>query len=918
VFTSICLLLATALAAYSARLKWRSRHCDGKLNALFEAIDYLILVIDDEGRYVEIGPTNRTALLRPASEMVGRRVHEFFDQEQADFFVDTIRRALRENATVRVDYTIDINGKQTWFNGAVSPIDAKRVVWVATDITDRKLAEEARQQAVVAQVRDIIFTMDGHGTILTLNPAFERITGWPAEEWIGQDFLDLVPRERRRMANGRFAMVLYHDVSPLERLIVRARDGREIVLEVAMVKNVVDGHTELLGSARDITARDRAESALRRSERQLAESQRVAKLGSWEHDIVTDTIWWSDEHFRIYGLPPSPQPLAYETFLSFVPEEEREHLAKMQAMLDARGEHQWELRVRSASGEEKILCCNGKTVRHADGKLLRLVGTVQDITEKKEAERLLRESEERFRLLAQATNDAVWDLDVESGHVWLGNQYETLFGYKPGTIEPSVEAWLALVHPDDRPQVYESYTTAVEAGELSWSSEYRFRRADGSYAMILDRCYIVRDAQKRATRVLGAMMDVTERKQLAEQLAQAKRVSSLGRIAASIAHEFNNVLMGMEPNLELIRRNSTPATAKPVNHVLTSVFRGKRITEEILRFTRAVEPQLQSVALGSLIEEWAAELAPQLGPEIALAIDIQSNDVNVSADPYQIAQILTNLALNARDAMPDGGTCTVTVDRPPSFSTFGFGVVRTPDRFVHIEVKDNGIGMSKEHLAHLFEPLFTTKKHGTGLGLAISYQIVDVHGGMMFAESEPGAGTTFHILLPAMCAAESCEEEPAAVPISVVPLRRVLVVEDEEAVADGIQALFELEGVYVEVAATGGAAIPAIERFDPDAIVLDLGLPDIDGAELYAQIAARWPRMPVLFSSGHADAAKLDQYLKRPMVQLLVKPYSFETLQRTLADLVLSASLSPSAAQAAVPPSTPRRDTYRLQAAVAV
>lgn len=816
VLTPFFLLLGVALAAYSFYLRWRSQRSEKKLRALFAAIDYAILTLDDEGRYIEIGPTNRKVLMRPAPVLLGHYVHEFFEPEQADFFVSTIRRALRENTTIRVDYTLDIEGTLTWFNGTVSPIDGRRVVWVATDITQRKLAEEARQRAIVEQVSDIIFTMDGNGTLLSLNPAFERITGWPAEEWIGHDFLDLVPRYRRRATNARFAFVLQRDVSPLECIVIATRDGREIVLEVAVVKNVYNGETELLGSGRDITARKQAEAALRRSEQQLAESRRV------------------------------------------------------------------------------------------------------DAAKKKEADRLLRESEERFRLLAQATNDAVWDLDVESGFVWRGNHYETLFGYKPGDIEPTENAWLERVHPDDRKYVDETYTTAINDGDLSWAAEYRFRRADGTYALILDRCNIVRDAEKKPTRVLGAMMDVTERKQMAEQLAQARRVSSLGRIAASIAHEFNNVLMGMEPNLEIIRRSSTPEIAKPVNHVLTSVFRGKRITEEILRFTRHVEPQLQNVAVDSLIEGWAAELAPQLGPEIALSIDIESRDARISADPYQIAQVLTNLALNARDAMPSGGMCTISVSRPPSFSTFEFGVVRSPEQFVHIQVKDTGAGISQENLAHLFEPLFTTKKHGTGLGLAISYQIVDQHGGMIFAESEAGRGTTFHILLPAIFAAAECAAIPALAPVAMLSLRRVLVVEDEQAVAEGLHDLFALEAVRVEVVGTGAEAIPAIERFNPDAIVLDIGLPDIDGSELYAKIAARWPCLPVVFSSGHADAAKLEHFLARPMVRLLVKPYSFETLHRAVADLVLSASPSPSSFPATAPPTTPPPDKSLPSAAAAI
>lgn len=168
--------------------------------------------------------------------------------------------------------------------------------------------------------------------------------------------------------------------------------------------------------------------------------------------------------------------------------------------------------------------------------------------------RELRDSEERFRLLVRATSDAIWDLDLVTGQVWRGEGYESLYGYAKGELAPTVPSWQNLVHPDDQKRVHESWTEAVETGGLSWSGEYRFRRADGTYANILDNAYIVRDAQMRPLRMLGAMVDVTERKQLEERLAQAKRVTSLGHVAASIAHEFNNVLMGIQPNAEVMQR----------------------------------------------------------------------------------------------------------------------------------------------------------------------------------------------------------------------------------------------------------------------------------------------------------------------------------------------------------------------------
>ncbi|HYM61121.1 MAG TPA: PAS domain-containing protein [Thermoanaerobaculia bacterium] len=501
---------------------------------------------------------------------------------------------------------------------------------------------------------------------------------------------------------------------------------------------------------------------------------------------------------------------------------------------------------------------------------------------RKRSERLLRESEDRFRLLAQTTNDAVWDLDMTTGRMWRGHQFETLFGHSPDEAGPA--AWIDHVHPDDRQRVRHSYHEAIGAGEPSWSDEYRFRRVDGTWAHVLDRCCIIRDSQKRPIRVLGAMMDMTEQKQMAEQLAQTRRVSSLGRMAASVAHEFNNVLMGMQPNLEVVRLRATEHT-KAIDHILTCVQRGKRITEEILRFTRPAEPVLQCVFVRRFLDEWSAEIRPLMGSGIELSIEQRSPDLEILADPLQVSQMLTNLALNARDSIEGDGRISVLADLPQSYSRFAFAGLKTPDRYVHFTLEDTGTGMSPEQLSHIFEPLYTTKKHGTGLGLAVTYQIVNRHGGLIFAESEIGRGTTFHIFLhaalpDAINAGGPTVDSPATGAPRRSAVSRIVLVEDEQAVSAGIQQLFELEGVQVEVAETGSAAVPAIERISPDVVVLDIGLPDMSGAEVYQQIAKRWPALPVVISSGHAHVAHFDNL--KSNVTLLMKPYDFATLLQTI------------------------------------
>ena len=523
------------------------------------------------------------------------------------------------------------------------------------------------------------------------------------------------------------------------------------------------------------------------------------------------------------------------------------------------------------------------TRQTAHGKTIGFYGVGRDVTESRNAAERIRCSDERFNLVARATNDAVYDWHLASGELWWSDAYYFLFGYEQTGNMDDIETWENLIHPDDRRRVLESMQTAMDTGQDAWSAEYRFRKADGNYALVLDRGYLLRNEAMEVVRFTGAVTDMTERKQLEDQLAHSRRVSSLGRVAASIAHEFNNVLMGIQPNVELMRRRATPENRTTVDHIVQSVQRGKRVTEEILRFTRPSEPALDCVHLSQFFSAWEAEIRPVLGPSIDLRFNITDPELYMLADGLQIAQVMTNLALNARDAMPGQGQITVTAALGRSFGSFGFGVVKTPDGYVHISVADNGSGMAPEQMGHLFEPLFTTKRGGTGLGLAISYQLVARLGGHIFVESELGKGTTFHLMIPATHPTLNEAREPQVKNLSI---RGVLIVEDEPAVAIGLQTLLELEGITATVIGTGAETVPAIERLNPEAVILDIGLPDCDGLDVYADIASRWPQLPVLFSSGDADSARLNIHLKNPHAGLLRKPYDFDAFRKALLQIL--------------------------------
>ncbi|HXH91317.1 MAG TPA: PAS domain S-box protein, partial [Thermoanaerobaculia bacterium] len=506
-----------------------------------------------------------------------------------------------------------------------------------------------------------------------------------------------------------------------------------------------------------------------------------------------------------------------------------------------------------------------------------IIGAAVDVTGQAAINRRVKEREEYFRALTENVSDVIAILDTEGRITYVSPSAERVLRYS--TEELIGSSHFALVHPDDRDRVIASFQRLVAAGRNPVSCEpYRLRRKDGAWRLLES----VGTNLLHHPQVQGLVIstrDVTERKALEQELEQLHRLTSLGRLSAQVAHEFNNVLMGIQPVVEVIRRYgaNNPRLLRFSDLVAASISRGKRITTDILRFGRPAQLTLHPVKVDDLIRQVSEEIRPMLPDSIALSVDAGEvpQDVTVSADRAQLSQVLINLALNARDAMlASGGTLTLGLspDQPRELQ----------QRFIHFTVTDTGEGIASENLPHIFEPLFSTKKIGTGLGLSVVFQIVAAHRGHITVESEPGIGSTFHLYIP------SCEETgPQAEPDApheetVLPdTLHVLLVEDDEAVACGLQWSLEAEGIDAHVVGKGADVVPAMFKLQPDVIVLDLNLPDDDGRKVYERIAAQ-SRVPVIFSSGHAFEREIRELLNNPRVAFLMKPYSSEELLRTI------------------------------------
>ncbi len=600
-------------------------------------------------------------------------------------------------------------------------------------------------------------------------------------------------------------------------------------------------------------------------------------------------IWITDPEFRTTFVNGCVTALAgYRNdamvgrpMTDFIEPADRDAVQKMLDRLPEGIADQREIRLLSRDGEPLFVVLELRALFTSEGEFRGVRASVIDITPRRMAEERLRRREAQLTQAQKMARLGSWEWDLTTGLITSSEEAFHLFGIEPRAPRPFEEAFRSvdLDHPEETLAKLRMAATQDEPVDYSFA----VRAPDGSRHEMHARAQRVRDLSGEGARVVGIVQDVTERRVLEERLQQAERVSSLGRLAASVAHEFNNILMGIQPFAEVILRNTTRDLRlyEAGARIADAVARGKRVTQEILRYTRTPEPARTVVDVADWLSSAYAELVELAGEQISLTMEVEGG-LRMAADAQQLVQVLTNFITNARDAMPQGGAITIRARRRVGRRTNDTAL------FVHFEIADTGTGMSPETIRMAFEPLFTTKHiGGTGLGLAIADQIVRRHNGELWAESVLGLGSTFHVLIPAAAAGEAvtapaeAPEEPAGPAIE-----RLLLVEDDPGVAAGLIALLEMDGVAVELVEYGADAVSRIEAFEPDAVVLDVGLPDMSGIAVYDQIARRWPSLPVLFSTGHGDERVLSPALARPNVGYLLKPYNSKTLLVALAELL--------------------------------
>ena len=504
------------------------------------------------------------------------------------------------------------------------------------------------------------------------------------------------------------------------------------------------------------------------------------------------------------------------------------------------------------------------------------------MTERQRALRLLEETERRFEHVALATSDAVWDWDVATSQLWWSEGLKTLFGYDPATDMTHLQDWLDAVHPDDRERVETTYFAAVRSEVTRWSGEYRFRRRDGSYATVIDQASILRDADGQVTRMVGGMTDITERRELERQLMRTQRIESLGTLAGGIAHDLNNVFTPIMMGLDLLEGDiGTGDGADVVSMIRASATRGAEMVKQVLHFARGIEGEKLDVKPRLLLEEVERMMRETFPRNIELRVRCDPGLPAITGDPTQLHQVVLNLCVNARDAMPDGGTLTLRARSRTVRSALRAVNGEVPrGRYVVVEVEDTGRGIEEAVLERIFDPFFTTKPPGagTGLGLSTSLAIVRRHGGHVHVTSAPHAGSLFSIYLPLREAGVAAVPVPHASASPPGAGETILLVDDEAGIRELARRALESAGYRVVIAANGAEALAAFRR-DPavDLVVTDMMMPVMDGATLVRALGELAPAVPVICTSGIAPAGATAAAASTG-APFIAKPYTTERL----------------------------------------
>lgn len=897
-----------------AELSVKKEHQERLLSTTLTAIADFAYLFDLSGRFLFVnGPLLKLWGI-PLESAVGKN---FFELSYPEELAAKLQRQIDEvigTGSIIKDETpyVAPDGSAGVYEYIFSPVFALNgavefVAGTTRDVTERKRSAEAllftnqKFQQLVDHITDVFWIRSADmSEIHYLSPAYEQIWGRSAEnsqahseKWADYIFSE----DRERVMASLLSLsgdapsidIEYRIVRPDGEIRwVRTRGFQVRDDEGVLIRNI--------GIVTDITEKQLFVQALRTSEREFRVLAEAVPQIVWMTRADGSNTYFNQRWMDYTGLTLD-ESLGDGWITPFHPEERERSWNAWQEATASVGVYSLESRLRRADGAYRWWLVRGEPLQDESGAIVKWFGTCTDIHDLKMAELeisrsnhdlqlhadALRTSETEQRKLAEAlemersrlvaaqkvAKVGSWETNLQTMEVQWSAETHRIFETGHAT-PPTHQSFLERVHPEDREIVDDAFRQSA-TDRMPRSIEHRLVMPDGRIKFVEERWQIWGDSDRCLVTAVGTCQDITERKQAEAALRSAQKLQAVGQLAAGVAHEFNNVLQTLMSMARITRLHSVDSEVlKIAEQMDAQIRRGAGVTRQLLLSSQEQELAKTTLDLCEEVNK-ASDLLRRLIPEnIAIHVESSSGTAFVEGDAGQVQQVLLNLAINARDAMPDGGVLTLRV--------------ATASGEVSVDVEDTGVGFDDATREHLFEPFFTTKDvgKGTGLGLAVVYGIIEQHGGRVEVRSTLGEGSTFRIVLPESSAAElQVETSPSPVPNNATG--RLLLVEDEQEVRDGVTMLLEMIGYEVIAVGRGEEAIALPTVPVPDLLLTDVSLPGMGGPAIAGILKARWPDLGVVLMTGYIDTRTRD-LAREHAWSLLAKPFELEELSALLAE----------------------------------
>ncbi len=849
---------------------------------LIENMNEVIYETDMTGKITYLTSNIETILGYSRQEMLNKQFLDFISPPARDLAEKLFQKAI-PSSYESDDYLVtNKKGELRWMHASRSPVYDKGSIvgiqGIITDVTDRKISDERlleseeRYRNLVELSPEGIILHKG-GLIQYANHAITNLIGLKSSaELIGKPVIEFVHPDYRERVGKRIKAILDGDKQApwmVERLVLP--DGREYDVEVAAIPVRMNNEVYIQTIIRDIGEQIKREQETKDSEQKFRAIFDNSLDGILLADIDTMKFYSGNRAIcSMLGYAPEEIPtlgvsdIHPEWGLPLV----IDHFKKQG---ETGGYIARELPVKRKDGSVFYADINASDVI-IGGKKYQL-GLFHDVTEHKKTADDLRESEERFRMLTETAPIGILLTEASGGIVYANPHLARLTGV---SLDEVVQGgWASIVHQEDLAPVLESWAGAVQRGSR-WSQEHRMLSRGGETIWARSMGTPVLSDDGIILGYVGVVEDITEQKKLESEQIKSQKLESMGVLAGGIAHDFNNILTSIMGNISLSKMmlSGEPEIVEHLGLAEKAALRAKDLTQQLLTFARGGAPVKKTITISGVIRD-SAEFVCH-GTRVTCRFELPDDLLMVEADEGQLSQVIQNLAINAIQAMPEGGNIVINARN----------VSVSQGKFIKISVSDTGTGISPENLNRIFDPYFTTKKNGSGLGLATAYSIIKHHDGSISVESVPGGGTTFQILLPALERPAGLEREEE---VSLGAAGgKILVMDDEQSIRVTACAMLGVLGYEAESAGDGAVAVEmygaAMAQGRPfDAVIIDLTVVGgMGGEDTIKALHGIDPRVRAIVSSGYSSDPVMSRYSDFGFSDVLVKPYRIEDIAAVL------------------------------------